>query len=256
MTGGDLTVGVFDSGMGGLTVLRELLRRPPAARLLYLGDTARLPYGTKSRATVERYALKLGGFLAARGIDLLVVACNTASAVALDALAASLRVPVVGVVEPGARAAVRAGGRVGVLGTEATILSGAYTAAITRLAPAAEVAAVACPLFVPLVEEGWTEGEVPRLVARRYLGELGPVETLLLGCTHYPLLAPLLADEAPGAAVVDSATALADEVRGRLGEFGGEPEVRFFVTDGAERFMTLGSRILGHPLGEVELIDV
>lgn len=252
------TIGVFDSGMGGLTVLHALLERRVAERILYLGDTARLPYGTKSAATVTRYALTLGRHLIAQGVDFLVVACNTVSAVALDELTDALGVPLVGVVEAGARAAASAGGPIAVLGTEATVASGAYPRAIARLAPALEVRSIACPLFVPLVEEGWTGGEVPRQVAERYLGHLrGGVRTVLLGCTHYPLLSEVIAAAVVGASVVDPAAVVAEEVHARLGSpTVASTEVQFSVTDGAERFLRLGRRILKRDLGKVDLVDV
>jgi len=251
------TVGVFDSGMGGLTVLRELLAARVAPQLRYLGDTARLPYGTKSPETVRRYALTLGRHLLEQGVDLLVVACNTASAVAIEPLREQLGVPVIGVVEPGARAAVAAGGPIGVLATEATVASGAYVRAIAALDPELEVRTQACPLFVPLVEEGWIEGEVPRAVARRYLDQLGDVQTLLLGCTHYPMLAAVLRRLRPDAAIVDAASGVTTEVIAHLGATGsGATEVRYSVTDGAARFVRLGARILGTELGDVELVDV
>src|SRR5437762_1924462 len=186
----DAPIGVFDSGVGGLTVLRALTARLPAEHTIYLGDTARVPYGTRSREVVTRYALLCARHLAAQGIKMLVVACNTVSAHALPALAETLPIPVVGVIEPGAQAAAQRsrGGTIAVLGTPATVASGAYQAALRRLAPLTSVVARACPLFVPLAEEGWLEGDVPRLVAERYLGGLGRsgVERVLRGCSHYP----------------------------------------------------------------------
>ena len=252
------SIGVFDSGMGGLTVLRALLAAGVADRYLYLGDTARLPYGTKSEATIRRYALLLGRFLVERGVGMLVVACNTVSALALDVLESELAIPVVGVLEPGARAAVASGGPIGVLGTEATVRSGAYARAIERLAPGVLVRSQACPLFVPLVEEGWSAGEVPLRVAERYLEPLHGVRTLLLGCTHYPLLAGVLAKVLPEARIVDSATTVAAETARLLGgpRRGTPPDVRYFVTDSPDRFLRLGSLFLGHDLTGVELIDV
>jgi glutamate racemase len=250
-------IGVFDSGMGGLTVLRALIEAEASARYLYLGDTARLPYGTKSEATVKRYALLLGRFLVHRGVDLLVVACNTVSAVALDVLEAELNIPVIGVVGPGAAAAVAAGGPIAVLGTEATIGSGAYPRAIARLDPSLEVRSRACPLFVPLVEEGWTAGDVPRRVAEHYLDGLGDARTILLGCTHYPLLAEVVHKVVPAATVVDSASVVAAEVKTRTGGgYGCGPDVRYFVTDSPARFLKLGPLFLGREPGSVELIDV
>src|SRR3954462_2210546 len=210
-------IGVFDSGVGGLTVLRALLARLPNESTIYLGDTARVPYGTRSREVVTRYALLCARHLAARGIKLLVVACNTVSADSLPAIADALPIPVLGVIEPGARAAAARtrGGGIAVLGTPATVASGAYQATLARIAPLAHVTARACPLFVPLAEEGWVEGDVPRLVAQRYIGDLrrSGADTVLLGCTHYPLLAATIAEVVgPGLEVVDGAQATADEV--------------------------------------------
>src|SRR5438270_6341403 len=189
-------IGVFDSGVGGLTVLRTLLERLPNEHTVYLGDTARVPYGTRSGEVVTRYALLSARHLATHGIKLLVVACNTVSAHSLPALAEALPIPVVGVIEPGAQAAAARtrGGAIAVLGTPATVASGAYQAALRRLAPLSQVVARACPLFVPLAEEGWTDGEVPRLVAERYLVDLrrSGADTVLLGCTHYSLLASVI----------------------------------------------------------------
>jgi glutamate racemase len=189
----DLPIGIFDSGVGGLTVYRALHEQLPQERFVYLGDTARVPYGTKSLATVERYAVENARFLAAHGVKILVVACNTASALALPAIRASVGVPVVGVIEPGAGMAVRAasvGRRVGVIATEATVRSGAYRRAIRELAPEVEVIERACPLFVALAEEGWAETDVARTVAQEYLTDFrsGRVDALVLGCTHYPIL--------------------------------------------------------------------
>src|SRR6266545_5911586 len=222
-------IGIFDSGVGGLTVVRAVRARLPGHGILYLGDTARVPYGSKSPRTVERYSLACQRFLVERGIDLLLVACNTASANALPALAAASAIPVIGAVVPGAETALRVSRnqRIGVIGTLATVRSRAYERAIAERAPSAHVVALACPLLVPLAEEGWTSGEVAGLVARRYLGELfaldRDLDTLVLGCTHYPLLADELtraAAELAGhrIAVVDSATAMAEAAARALGD--------------------------------------
>jgi glutamate racemase len=256
-------IGIFDSGVGGLTVQRAILDAIPSAETLYLGDTARVPYGTKSADTVIQYSLRNVRLLARHGIDLLVVACNTASAVALPALRAELPVPVLGVVDPGARVAARTsrGGRIGVIGTQGTISSGAYQDALRRERPDAEVLARACPLFVPLAEEGWTdpEDEVVRGVVHRYLAPFrdGAVDTLVLGCTHYPLLEAAIARELPGVVLVDSARAIAAEVRARLGD--GPPAEaphRFFVTDAPEKFLAVAGRFLGRPVTAAEHVDV
>ncbi len=259
-------IGVFDSGVGGLTVLKALMRRLPSESTVYLGDTARVPYGTKSADVVTRYSMANAGFLMSQEIKLLVVACNTASATSLEALRARLPVPVLGVIEPGAKAAVRATrGRVGVIGTPGTIASGAYQAALARLSPKAVLLARACPLFVPLAEEGWTEGEVVDAVARKYLADFSAFEadTLVLGCTHYPLLKQAIA-RAVGERVrlVDSAEATAEAVEALLAEHrlaapaGALATHRFFVTDLPERFAEVGARFLERPIDRAELVDV
>ncbi len=256
-------IGIFDSGVGGLTVQRAVLEAVPGADTVYLGDTARVPYGTKSPETVRQYSLRNGRFLARHEIDLLVVACNTASAVALPALRAELSVPVVGVVEPGARAAARASrsGRIGVIGTQGTIASGAYQAAIRRERADAVVVARACPLLVPLAEEGWTDpsDEVVRGIVRRYLARVreAGIDTLVLGCTHYPLLEAAIAAELPGVELVDSARAIAADVRQRFGDCGpASAEHRFFVTDAPDSFLAVAGRFLGRPVPEAEHVDV
>jgi len=256
-------IGIFDSGVGGLTVQRALLEALPGADTVYLGDTARVPYGTKSAATVTQYSLRNARVLEACGIDLLVVACNTASAVALPALRAALPVPVLGVVEPGARAAARAtsGGRIGVIGTAGTIGSGAYQEALRALRPDAVVVARACPLLVPLAEEGWTDpgDELVRGVVRRYLAPLAAerIDTLVLGCTHYPLLRAAIAAELPGVRLVDSAETVAAEVKALLPTPSGRIAThRFLVTDTPEKFLAVASRFLGRPVEAAEHVDV
>jgi len=260
-------IGLFDSGIGGLTVFRALGRRLPGEQILYLGDTARVPYGNKSRETVTRYTRECAHFLLRRQIKALVVACNTASALALPALLSELPVPTLGVLQPGAARACRlsASGRIGVIGTEATIRSGAYTEAIHRIRPGSEVFGVACPLFVPLAEEGWTEGEVERLVAQRYLSAFDGkgIDTLVLGCTHYPLLKGVIREAlGPAIQLVDSAEAAAEEAARLLEaqellddrERGGEPH--FYVTDSSQRFAEVGSRFLGTSMGRLEQVDI
>lgn len=267
----ELAIGVFDSGVGGLTVLRRLVEALPAERFVYLGDTARLPYGTKSAATVERYSVQCAGLLVERGIKALVVACNTASAVALPALErAYAPMPVCGVLEPGAAAAVRASrsGRIAVIATEGTVRGGAYVRAIERLRPGAVVTAIACPLFVALAEEGWTDGPVVEAIARRYLdpvfGAVAPPDTLVLGCTHFPALAPALrAVLGTRVEVVDSGVATAAVVaemldaRGLSAPRGRVGSVRLLATDGPERFARVSS-IFGVPVRavDVELVDL
>lgn len=267
-------IGVFDSGVGGLTVLRALLRSLPSEDFVYLGDTARLPYGTKSPESIRRYSLQAAHTLHERGVKCLVVACNTASSVALDALRAEFSpVPVLGVLEPGAAAACAASlsGRIAVIATESTVRGGAYEAAILRHRPAARVIARACPLFVALAEEGWTEGPVVEAVAHRYLDDLFRREstvhpdTLVLGCTHFPVLAPVLRHVlGPAVALVDSAETTAAALVGVLDEsrlrrpVQGKGRVTLLATDGPERFARVGSIFLGRSLeaADVELVDI
>jgi glutamate racemase len=258
-------IGVFDSGVGGLTVARALEAALPDEQLIYLGDTARVPYGTKSADTVIRYSQQIARFLLAHHVKYIVVACNTASAHALDALRAALDVPLMGVIAPGARAAAQRTelGAVGVIGTLGTVASGAYQRALQALRPELVVFSQACPLFVPLAEEGWGDHPVTAEVARHYLTALqresGVLDTLVLGCTHYPLLAEAIADAARevfGREVdlVDSATATADDVARDLAEQtleapacadgAARPASRFFVTDHS-RFDELATRFLG-----------
>ena len=274
-----LPIGIFDSGVGGLTVYRALHEQLPNERFVYLGDTARVPYGTKSLATVERYAVENARFLAAPGIKLLVVACNTASALALPAIRAALAVEVVGVIGPGARAAVASWQRaesartIGVIATESTVQSGAYTAAIKRAYPDTEVIERACPLFVPLAEEGWADNEVTHTIAATYLGDLrSKVDTLVLGCTHYPILREII-EQTIGADVklIDSGEATALEVKALLKQKGlarltpptGALERQlcddldhFYVTDAAERFARVAERFLGSKPSRLEAVEV
>jgi glutamate racemase len=260
-------IGIFDSGVGGLTVLRELRRQLPREELVYLGDTARVPYGTKSAQTVGRYAREAARFLVGQRVKVLVVACNTASAVALDDLAAVHRLPVVGVIEPGARKAleVTRTGRIGVIGTEGTIRSRAYERALLDSNPAVAVCAASCPLFVPLAEEGWAEHPVARLTAAEYLAPLlrQGIDTLVLGCTHYPLLKRTLQEVAgPSVELIDSAAETAKTVAILLAAQGLErrgsqpASPRFFVTDVAERFERVGGAFLGAPLAGVNTVTL
>ncbi len=255
-------IGIFDSGVGGLTVLREIIRVLPQEDTIYLGDTARVPYGTKSPETVIRFSRQIASFLVNRDIKLLVVACNTASAVSLDELKAEFSIPIVGVIDPGAQraAAVTRSGKVGVIGTAGTVRSSAYTKAIKMINPDIEVITAACPMFVPLAEEGWVDNEVARLTARTYLKELKDcgVDTLVLGCTHYPLLKGVIS-EVMGDKVrlVDSAEETARTVREILSAQGGLRPLaesgnhHFFVTDVPAGFIRVGSRFLGGALGDV-----
>ncbi len=257
-------IGVFDSGIGGLTVLRDLKQQLPEVDMVYLGDCARLPYGTKSQRTIVRYSLQCAEFLVSKGIDLLVVACNTASAHALGALREQLGLPVVGVVHAGARAAAaaRGGKRIGVIGTSSTIASRAYERALAELVPQAHVFVQACPLFVPLVEEGWCEDAITQEVARRYLAGLREVgiDTLLLGCTHYPLLKDTLSTVlGPKVEIVDSALSTALEVTQLFGQdraCTGKGDVLYYLTDTAPRFIELGELFLGHEMKYVYEVDL
>ncbi|MCC6143897.1 MAG: glutamate racemase [Candidatus Hydrogenedentes bacterium] len=259
-------IGIFDSGVGGLTVLRRVREALPDEGILYLGDTARVPYGTKSRETVIRYARACARILTDRGIKMLVVACNTASAHAIDALRQDLYIPVIDVVEPGARAAAQAtgNGRIGVIGTAGTVSSGAYQDAIQAIAPGVQVFSKACPLFVPLAEEGWTTGEVPARVAETYLAELlqENIDTLVLGCTHYPLLHETIARVAgPAVTIVDSACETALVVRriidvmGLHNDFPAAREIRFLVSDAPASFERIGRQFLGYDIGQAEWVD-
>lgn len=248
-------IGVFDSGIGGLTVLHRIMEVLPKESAIYLGDTARSPYGTKSPETVLKYSFENADFLLEKGVKLVVVACNTSSAIALDALKAQLPVPVVGVIEPGARRAYETtkNKRVGVIGTDATIQSGAYTRALRALDPALEIYSRSCPLFVPLVEEGWLDNAVAESVVAAYLGSLkqSGIDTLILGCTHYPLLKKAIRKFlSDGVKLVDSAAEVAQEVKAvlkkhALGRDKGRGGPSFFVTDAPERFIKVGRRFLG-----------
>jgi glutamate racemase len=257
-------VGVFDSGFGGLTVLRELRSRLPYADFLYFGDSAHLPYGAKSVRTVAKYAIASARFLEDRGIELLVVACNTATALALDDIRAAVKVPVVGVVEPGAERAARISKsrRVAVIATEATVASHAYHRALQDLG--LDATEKACPLFVPLVEEGWVEHPVTEQVAHIYIDDVfrdgaRDADVLLLGCTHYPLIRPLLRRIAPRhVEIVDSAesTAVCVTAMLRSNAADGAGALRCYATDSVEKFRRLGEKFLGREIENVELIDI
>ncbi len=260
-------IGIFDSGVGGLTVFHEVMKRLPQEDLIYFGDTARVPYGIKSAETVTRYSMEITRFLVGQEIKLLIVACNTASSVAIPALQAAFTLPVLGVLLPGARAAVRYSKhrRIGVIGTEATIGSSAYVGAIRELDPGVDVQARACPLFVPLAEEGWGGHPIAEAVAREYLQDLSRtgVDTVVLGCTHYPLLKEAIG-KIMGEAVtlVDSALETAAEAQSLLLERrlsrsdNADPLRRYFVTDSPERFRKVGERFLQHPLPNVEKVII
>ncbi len=272
----NLPIGIFDSGVGGLTVYKALHERLPNERFVYLGDTARVPYGTKSLATVERYAVENSRFLEARGIKLLVVACNTASALALPAIRKAIRVPVIGVIEPGSRSAVEIAKNadIGVIATEATVQSHAYAKAIAAMGATGLVIERACPLFVALAEEGWADSEVARTVARDYLGEFTgkTLGALVLGCTHYPILREVIS-ETVGREVelIDSGAATARDVESLLdsSDLTHEDALglyqerqlcddldHFYVTDAAERFAKVAERFLGTAPSILEAVEI
>jgi glutamate racemase len=256
-------IGVFDSGIGGLTVVREIFRVLPEAPVLFFGDTARLPYGPKSAETVVRFSRQNTCFLLSRDVRFVVVACNTASSVALPALQAGSPVPVIGVIEPGARAAARAtrNGTIGVIGTRGTVASGAYERALRAIDPSFRVVSAACPLLVPLAEEGWVDHPVTESVIREYLAPLldRSIDTLILGCTHFPvLLAAIRRVAGEGVAIVDSARETALALRAALPAEAGAGEVpvhRFCVSDVPHRFREEAELFLGGPIGAVERID-
>ena len=262
-----LPIGVFDSGVGGLTVLHALTDLLPNESVLYLGDTARVPYGTKSAAVVEAYALRCASFLVNQGAKAIVIACNTASAVAVDSIRRKFKIPVVGVIEPGADVACKAtqNGRIGILGTQGTIQSGAYQAAIELRRPGTTVLGQPCPLLVPLAEEDLVEHAAARLLAQDYLAPLldADIDTLVLGCTHYPLFKGLLGELAgSNIQIIDSATAVAVAVEQELLKHklttpdDSEGTKRIFATDWGQRFEQVGSRFLGDAIPVVEHVDL
>src|SRR4030066_973254 len=282
MTNNKGPIGVFDSGIGGLTVLKEIITTLPYEDTLYLGDTARLPYGTKSEETVVKYSIENTRFLLKYNIKLLVVACNSASAVSLGEVRRQFTIPIIGVIEAGARAASRAtkNGKVGIIGTETTVSSSAYTKAIREINADIETFGQSCPLFVPLVEEGWIDDDITLTIAERYLGILKDkgIDTLVLGCTHYPLLKGIIQKVmGNGVRLIDSAEETANEVKklldatlsgtgtGLLGTElnsvpavpgGNAPVRRYFVTDVPRRFEEQGSRFLGKRIGKVEKVTL
>lgn len=263
----DRPIGVFDSGIGGLTVLKELIRELPHEGTIYLGDTARVPYGIRSPETVMRYSIENATFLVSKGIKMLIVACNTASAVSLEGIRENFNIPVLGVISPGARAAAQAtrNKRIGVIGTEATIQSSAYTKYIKSIDPEIEVIGLPCPLFVPIVEEGLNDDEIARLTAKRYLSGLRDkeIDTLVLGCTHYPLLKDIISETVGREIVlIDSAIETAKEAKRMIQTIGIEandvptPLRRFYVTDSPERFRKVGERFLGSAIEDIEKVYV
>ncbi len=260
-------IGIFDSGIGGLTVLKEICRKLPQESTVYLGDTARVPYGIRSPETVTRYSLENTRFLFSKEVKMIVVACNTASSVSLEAIRSSIPVPFVGVIGPGAKAAAAAtkNKKIGVIGTEATIKSNAYARAIMSIDNSIEVFGIACPLFVPLVEEGWTEGKIAEMVALEYLREIKRkgIDTLVLGCTHYPLLKEILSSVmGESVRLIDSAIETAGEIETILGNLSllntseGAGIREFFVTDSPEKFKTIGERFLGEHIQHIKKIEL
>jgi glutamate racemase len=261
----ELPIGIFDSGVGGLTVMREIMRELPQESIIYLGDTARVPYGVRSPEVVSRYSLENAHFLVSQGIKLLVVACNTSSSVSLDFLRKQFSIPVVGVIEPGAKAAVKKTKlkRVAVIGTETTINSKSYEQAIKSIDKTVKVYGIACPLFVPLVEEGWLEGKIVTLTAERYLAPVrqNGADTLILGCTHYPMIKKIISKivQIP---LIDSAVEIANEVKyilankNMLCQKKNRPWRKFFVTDAPEKFARTGERFLGHKISNIKKIDL
>jgi len=263
----DAPIGIFDSGVGGLTVFRAIERRLPNESLIYLGDTARVPYGTRSLATVERYALEDAAFIQSKNVKAIVIACNTISALAANRLREQSPVPIIGVIRAGARRAIEMtqSGYVGVIATEGTIASGAYERAMLSMRGGLEIISRACPLFVPLAEEGWVEHPVTRQVAEEYLAEMrsSRVDTLVLGCTHYPILRPVI-EQVMGdqIAYIDSGEAVADVVANMLSEQGllrmtNQPRTEeFYVTDSASRFRRVAEFFLGRPLELIESVEL
>ncbi len=259
-------IGIFDSGIGGLTVLKSVIHLLPGEETIYLGDTARVPYGTKSAGTVTQYALEIGDFLCGMDVKAIVVACNTASAVALPQLEERFSLPVVGMIEPAAARAVEVtrSGRIGVVGTEGTIRSGAYEKRLKNLDSDLEVISRACPLFVPLAEEGWVKNDVARLAARKYLDEIisKDVDTLILGCTHYPLLSETIRETVgERVSLIESGDEAALALKMLLEKMGepvasAAPSRRYFVTDTPERFLRLGRQFLGENVTEVGHVDL
>jgi len=259
----ELPIGVFDSGLGGLTVVKQLFKRLPHESIIYFGDTARVPYGSKSVETVQRFSLQIARFLEKQGIKLLVVACNTASSVAIDFLRERISIPVIGVIEPGARAALKvsSGKEIGVIGTTATIAAGRYEMYLRQMDPAVRIDKAACPLLVPLVEEGWIDTEVTELVVRQYLAPLleRKIDTLILGCTHYPLIKTVIARVVGDQTrIVDTSVETAAVVndllqaRGLAARSEQPAQHRFFVSDFPQKFEEIAHRFLGEALPNVE----
>ncbi len=261
----ELPVGIFDSGVGGLTVMKEIIKLLPGENIIYFGDTARVPYGTRSSGTVTRYSMQNTEFLMSKGIKALVVACNTASSVSLPSLRDGFPVPVIGVVEPGARAAAAdmKSKKIAVIGTEATINSRSYEEAIKAIDGSVEVSGIACPLFVPLIEEGWLDGDIVKLTAEKYLSSLryNGLDSIVLGCTHYPMIKDVIKN-VTGVSLIDSAVETAKEVKrvlegkGMLRQSEEEGSREFFVTDFPEKFSRVGEKFLDHEINNITKIDL
>ena len=255
-------LGIFDSGLGGLTVVRQIQKVFPRLPIIYYGDTARVPYGTKSPKTVTHFSRQIIDFLIAQNVQAIVVACNTASAAAVPVLKDEYDIPIYGVVEPGAEAAFAASksGRIGVIGTNSTIRTNVYTKAIQSRDNSLSVFGKACPLFVPLVEEGWEEHDVTKQIAREYLNPVleNEIDTLILGCTHYPMLTKTLKEILPaGINIIDSGVAAANELEGKIQvSSDAAPEHKYFVSDTPERFAELAARFLGKPMQQIYHFDV
>ncbi|MGB3364618.1 MAG: glutamate racemase [Thermodesulfobacteriota bacterium] len=260
-------IGVFDSGIGGLTVVKELIRNLPGEDIIYLGDTARVPYGTKSGRTVMAYSHSNSEFLISKGVKLLVVACNTASSVSIPSLRAEFDIPVIGVIEPGAKKAVSVTktGKIGVIGTPSTINSGAYKRAIESLNPNIEVISKACPLFVPLADEGWVEGEIIESIAEKYLSTIieSEIDVLVLGCTHYPLLKNTIQKIVGGEiTLVDSAEETSSQIQSiliennLLNDGNTKPIREFYLTDVSDTFISVAGRFLGEKINKIEMVDI
>lgn len=260
-------IGVFDSGIGGLTVLKEIIQRLPGEDVVYFGDTARVPYGTRSRDTIVKYTFQSVRFLLSKNVKAIVIACNTASATALNDIKNAFDIPVVGVIEPGAAAAVGANrnGKIGIIGTPATVLSGAYGKAIKKIDCSKDIVSSPCPLFVPIVEEGWYDTEVARLVAKEYLKPIieSGVDTIVMGCTHYPLLKNVVANiSGKDVTLIDPAYETARELLNVLKDRGmgkGEeisPVYKYYVSDDPDKFTRVGAAFLGKNIDNIEKIDI
>jgi glutamate racemase len=263
----DKSIGIFDSGVGGLTVVKEILNLLPNENLVYLGDTARVPYGTKSKSTVIKYAESNANFLLSRGIKILVVACNTASAYSLEKLKENISIPVIGVIEPGAKKAASStrNGNIAVIGTPSTIRSNAYSKALHNIDPKLKVFSKACPLFVALAEEGWHQGEITRKIIETYLDDLlkENIDVMILGCTHYPLLKSAIKEVAgENVLLIDSAEETAKEINEKITTVSIEnnnennSKYEFYLTDDSESFVRIAGKFLGREISEIKLTDL